>query len=317
MSYSLLSRFEGCLWGVVLGEQAGKAAQTTPQRKKHRSLQHWHPQPRSNHDLPWSGEVLQQLQSGLRSPTWHQSLLAQSLLAQSHLSTNNSWPGTPIDAGRLAILTLPIALFYHDDLKRQRHSLEQQLDLVPGAAAHRDWVMAFAYAIAQAIKGQLEPIVFIDQLRAYLQVMASSDQPLPESINQPLQQIHRQNESGCGPWESTEADPNLAIAHALHDFLQTPDDIRLVLIRSAQQHATRSANTSAPLVCTLVGALAGAYNGAAAIPPSWRSTLSISASGHGAAIAEVAAALLAHWSGSYAPATLASPPTVAAPWVIQ
>lgn len=122
----------------------------------------------------------------------------------------------------------------------------------------------------------------------------------------------------------------IPIALAFYCFLNTPEDLRLSVVRAAR------CGIAGQITCALTGALSGAYNGVAAIPVEWRQVSSAELksqqladgqepslwrTGSDVKIVELANNLFAVWAGVYKPdagldsAALAR--SVAAPYVIR
>ena len=101
----------------------------------------------------------------------------------------------------------------------------------------------------------------------------------------------------------------IPIALAFYCFLNTPEDLRLSVVRAAR------CGIAGQLTCALTGALSGAYNGAAAIPVEWRQLSlavasrslaegqepSVWGTGSELKLVELANNLFAVWAGVYNP----------------
>ncbi|PZV11221.1 MAG: hypothetical protein DCF22_14970 [Leptolyngbya sp.] len=229
-----------------------------------------------------------------------------------------------LSAGELAIATLPIVLFYHDNLTQQRHYLAATVAAWGGDERLSDAVIVFGYAIAQAIKEQLTPSHLIAQILTYLHVS------LPESAVRSADLIHcletlkrlvaqgSDLQSAISVFQlDTKTQPmSVEIAIALYCFLQTPDSISLALIR------TRRLGIKPDIVGALVGALAGAYVSEAGIPAEWHSALqdsSIPPERSPQQIHRLSAQLVSVWSGVYHTAVVQAQelPVVTVPWVVR
>lgn len=314
MEYSLLSRFQGCLWGMVLGEQFGltraalrnEIASGRLQPLETVSLIQSHNSGMKPVSQPLSQTAGQVLRAILQVGTWNASV-AQGL-------QRTSWP--TLSSATLSIAALPITLLFHDDLNLQRQALWQLFDTVQANETSGYAAMVYAYAIAQAIKGQLNPRLLIDQTQAYLRVtVPDSTQALPELLNQ-LDQIQY--------LQATEADlltametlqgqslvTNSSIAIALYCFLQTPHALQLSLRQAAH------VNTDSSSICALTAALSGAYNSFAGIPAAWSTTAPDVRLDQ---LQQQTAHLLALWSGIYDAAAITDAAAIAvvAPWVFR
>lgn len=183
----------------------------------------------------------------------------------THLSTHLSIP-----AG-LAIATIPIALFYHDDLPKLQHHLEQALAANPTQpqkpSSSTMGAIVVGYTIALALRETLHPPTLIPRLLTDLDIHDRD----PQLAHQ-LTQIHNWLEQGIGLAQAKALvqDPALyspqstPIALAFYGFLGTPDNVRLTLLRTARLlHQPQ-------LSCAIAGAIAGAYNSTAGLPFVWQ-----------------------------------------------
>jgi ADP-ribosylglycohydrolase len=193
--------------------------------------------------------------------------------------------------------TLPIALFFHEDLFKQRQVLLAMLEAQSASQGMQTALIALAYAIAEAVKNQLNPSLFPKQLAAYLRlVMLPEEAETADSSDLLLNRLESLSHLSLGqpslshlsltfqadrkrnlpqsmafhvdqPWsDETWAE---AILLTFHCFLSTPENLSLSIVRAAQL------SNQSPLVCSFVGMLSGAYNGIVGIPPMWRATLNL------------------------------------------
>lgn len=308
MQYSLLSRVQGCLLGMILGEQAGRSQETTwltPSSS---------PEP-TDPDVGasrWNQVAIELLQAMTRSHQWHSTELVIQRLQDR--------PASERYAGTIAIATLPLALYFHDDLNRQRHALVQVCEALSVDAVSQTWVRVFAYMIAQAVKGQLAPDTIIAQSLAYMRVSTPTEVPSPDSVLDTLQQLDtaQAENAPLTSWVTDrELGPEMAIA--LMCFLQTPEDMRLALTRATRLGTVAPRSEATPAIPSLVGALVGTQASVAGIPPSFQGSLSWSpAADHSrSTVLAWAESLVTSWAGVYDPTAIAASPAVAAPWVIR
>jgi ADP-ribosylglycohydrolase len=198
-------------------------------------------------------------------------------------------------------------LFHHEDLT----SLKQQIQLTVGQVPSPETVLGAIvvnYAIGLALQHRLHPIRLIPQLLADLQ-LHQLHPGLAEQLTQVQKGLVEQaveastDKKGLSMGAAIESDP---IALPFHAFLSTPESFRLSLLRAAQ--------LASPLVSayalTLTGALSGAYNGKAVLPPDWRKALRSVPEKHSplsplwdvtseAELLQCTQSLLAVWSGIY------------------
>jgi hypothetical protein len=299
---------------MVLGEGLGVRKSSLSPPNEYSGTLNWHPGKASVcGQIPWSavaihqGERLAQLGQGVVDP-----LIPDALLEK---------PVEEVSAGEFAIATLPIALFYHDNLTQQRHYLESTVALWGGDSSTSDVVIAFAYAIAEAIKEQLVPTHFIPQLLSYLHVSLPESATRSVSLMAGLETLKKLVATGAELQSIMAALPSrddgvLEIAIALYCFLQTPDSISLALSRSVRL------GVKPGIVGALVGALTGAYVSEVGIPAEWQSALRSPFATPELSLQRIqhlSIQLVSTWSGVYNPCDLQNRdlPVVTVPWVTR
>lgn len=331
MQYSLFNRFCGVLLGAAIGERQGALVERL----------------RS----PLSSQAGSELLAGQQAlvPCYSQwiAATAQSLVACQTLDLadwQQRFPAQPehrspdqsMDLSEVAIATLPLVLFFHEDELKLRQALQsasQQLGGQPHSILGA-WVVGFA--IAQALQERLHLPTLIGQILTVLPSIA------PETagvtlLAQQLQQVQSLVSQRAGletartqliRYASEQGDPKIcqqttAIALAFYCWLSTPDDSQLAVLRS-HRFAYRF-----PVVGALTGALAGAYNGYTSLPANW--CLAVKSSSQTDASVDsgqaqpdwltLASNLLSTWSGTYdlhGCTTQPRPlPAIAAPRVIR
>jgi ADP-ribosylglycohydrolase len=256
-----------------------------------------------------------------------------------------------LNPSEAAVAALPSAMFFHENKAKLREKIMLAIEVWPNENKP-EWetaILAVGYAIARTLKDKLDPATAIEQTIAYLKI----DNALTELLLQVQILLQRgadletatthlcksatevRERQGEGekklPTESIVNPENLIpIALAFYCFLNTPEDLRLSVLRAAR------CGIAGQLTCALTGALSGAYNGAAAIPVEWRQVSlpslepgplvcdrepSFWGTGSDVKIVELANNLFAVWAGVYRPdaaidsAALAR--AVAAPYVIR
>jgi len=256
-----------------------------------------------------------------------------------------------LNPSEAAVAALPSAMFFHENKAKLREKIMLAIEVWPNENKP-EWeasILAVGYAIARTLKDKLNPATAIEQTIAYLK----TDNSLTELLLQVQILLQRgadletatthlcksategRERQGEGEKKlQTESIVNpgnlIPIALAFYCFLNTPEDLRLSVLRAAR------CGIAGQLTCALTGALSGAYNGAAAIPVEWRQVSSATlepeqlvcgrepslwGTGSDAKIVELANNLFAVWAGVYRPdagldsAALAR--AVAAPYVIR
>ncbi len=226
-------------------------------------------------------------------------------------------------AGELAIATLPIALFYHDNLTQQRHYLAATVAAWGGDERISDAVIVFGYAIAQTIKEQLTPSQFIAQILTYLHVSLPESASRSADLISSLESLKRLIADGSGLQSAIavfqlDAETKLIsveIAIALYCFLQTPDSMFLAVVRAVRL------GVKPDIVGALVGALTGAYTSDVGIPAEWHCALKapFAASKFPQQVQRLSAHLVSAWSGVYHSSNLQEKelPIVTLPWIVR
>ncbi|MEG4345665.1 ADP-ribosylglycohydrolase family protein [Microcoleus sp. A003_D6] len=250
-----------------------------------------------------------------------------------------------------AVAALPAAMFFHENKAKLREKIMLAIEVWPNENKP-EWntaVLAIGYAIARSLKQRLDPATAIEQTIAYLktdnaltELLVQVQKLLEQGADLETATTHlcksatalreRQSEGNKKSQTKSIVNPEsfIPIALAFYCFLNTPEDLRLSVVRAAR------CGIAGQLTCALTGALSGAYNGAAAIPVEWRQVSSATVeslplaestepsvweTGRDTKIVELANNLFAVWAGVYNPdvgldsAALAR--AVAAPYVIR
>ena len=250
-----------------------------------------------------------------------------------------------------AVAALPAAMFFHENKAKLREKIMLAIEVWPNEN-QPEWetaILAVEYTIARALKEKLDPATAIEQTIAYVktdnaltelllqvQILLEKGADLETAATHLCKSAtalrERQGEGQKKLQTESIVNPGnfIPIALAFYCFSNTPEDLRLSVMRAARTGITGQ------LTCALTGALSGAYNGATAIPVEWRQVSSAAVKslpkaegrepsvweiGSDATIVELANNLFAVWAGVYRPdasldsAALAR--AVAAPYVIR
>lgn len=198
-------------------------------------------------------------------------------------------------SSEVAVATLPIAIFFHDNLLLLRKHLLQASTLWLSQSQEPLGILAMGLAIALALTEKLNPTTLIPQILVDLGI---SQTPLVQQLEQ-VQTLLKQGadlETTITQLRREQVEqsklgdcPDTAIALAFYCFLQDPEDFRLAVTR-----AVRS-GYQPHLTATLTGALSGIYNSMIGIPVGWRIAANqFKASGKRRQLADY---LFAIWSG--------------------
>lgn len=319
MQHSLRQRFRGALLGAALGESLGLSCGegfASPACKVWRSMQQQEGQPESLLIAP------------LSQFCWSKAAVAQSQFFASGLfRQEETLPLSAIDRLELAgvaIATLPIALFYHEDWYQLQQALEQvasawriSLPITP--------ILTVAYTVSLALRERLHLETLIPRLITDLE-LHDRDPQLMQQLNQVQGWV--QQRAGIALPRSLMQEIRLgssdasAVTIALYGFLSTPADFQLSLLRTAQMLRQPQ------IACAIVGALSGAYNGLAAIPLHWRRAFNATMARFAilaplvseAELLQQSDRLWASWSGADNPEEWLQqclPPTIASPHLIR
>lgn len=276
MRYTIESRFQGAFLGAAVGEMLGIFITG-------RSWHHLEPLP-----VRWDLDI-GQLDQFL--PGWGSHAVdgCKSLIARGRVDGNR------VVGNEATAITLPVALFFHEDAAKLRRRLNQ---LAASSKETRDEIMAIAYCLLQIAREKLDPSTIVPQIITYIQ----SDGALAEE----LAQVQTLLEMGAS-LETASSLLSNSIGLALYCFASTPEDFRLSVMR-----ALRIATIRPQLVAALTGAMSGTYNSLTGIPVSWRMAMarpeiarnflvpcwSVTS---GSEIVQLATNLFAAWSGVYWP----------------
>jgi ADP-ribosylglycohydrolase len=282
MRYSVGNRFRGTLLGALVGKSLASS---------------------KNKQLPNCWEIEQTAVVGM-----------ESLIALGRLDLND-WRSRQQETSAQAITdncqvevilaTLPVSLFFHENLFKLRQNLLQVLEIWEDNPVVRDGTLAVGYAIAQILTEKFHPHTLIEEIIAFIGDTQTS-------VPQQLLKVNTLLAQGAG-LEIAQIELNRedkhsnAIAMAFYCFLSTLEDYRLSVLRTIEYSniwqpdywRLHSYNISA-----ITGALSGAYNSNAGIPVGWQilySQANSVASGLGnfSATVELADGLVAVWSGLY------------------
>jgi hypothetical protein len=293
MQQSLLSRFQGALVGLA----------TAPQARSPLA------QAKLSSVFPPNDSLQDTFKSyGLLVGASVDSIIhCRAINMDDWLSTTNRL----ITDDRLLIAILPIALYLHEDIPRLQATVQEIGDIhdldADSLASMLFLVTSMAYLMTERCSvTELVPQVLL------------AIPPGDNLVYQQLQLIHQQVILEHTPTNITQLIGAIAmakqpylmpIAMATYCFLCNPTNLRL-----ATQRAVHIPQQS-PITLALTGILVGTAQGMTAVPPSWY----INDAASTEVLMQLAARLLATWSGVY-PAGTRLPDNyhaIAAPNVIQ
>ena len=274
MRYSINSRFHGTLLGATLAEKITHQGQIIPN-------------PIAKIIVPGVQSLVEW--GRFEQQSWLDRLLILKL--------------TPLQA---IAVTLPLALFYHDNKINLRSTLLSVASLWQHELAIQESILAMGYAIAQALTEKLCSQKLIPQILEFI------DAPNSQLTNQLIQvQTLLQQKTGLeqtiNQLTANGTKVTRATALGFYYFLSTVEDCKLSIQRSR-----RSPNSG-----FIVGALSGAYNSASSIPSSWQTLLIEAKTSTEPEMLKLSNSLVAVWSGVYDSEAKLTATAVAAPRVIR
>lgn len=280
---SLCSQFQGAILGAVLAYELGQCwltyacgspGQDTMELDDDPSLQ-----PMISLLNIGVGRPRKPL-SGVSSPrlSWNAgrliSQLTQSLIQYQGFDAVDYGRGVQTQtkpsfksASEVALIGLPLGLFFHDNL-----GTLQQLDWkeLEGVAGVQDGVWLMATAIAEMLTPNPDLQKLIPNLLARLQPETALTVKLEQvqtllqhraSLETAVRQLTQTTKASSANFDSENW---IALALSLYCFLTTPEDYSLTVLRSLQT------GYHPELTATLSGALSGAYQGLMGISAPWR-----------------------------------------------
>ncbi|MGB7906112.1 MAG: ADP-ribosylglycohydrolase family protein [Steroidobacteraceae bacterium] len=262
MLYSLLARFQGGLLGSAIAEIVTYPS-TDKSEPSLRSLQLCL--------LP----IL--LESGyVAEIDWREIYQKQQ--------TSGYWNRTP-NSSELAVLTMPLALFFHDSASRLETQLSNFLNAWGLPQESLPELLLWGQIISLALRGKLQPSLLIPQL-------LDGNTPFKPQLERVQRYLERDLPLTQAIADLQHAPPQFqGMAAALFCFASVPEDFRLSTLRAVQGERQLAG------VAALTGSLAGAYNSVSGIPVPWR--LAAQNSPALQEIPQQAKSLLATWSGNY------------------
>ncbi len=281
MRYSLLSRFQGALLGIVLGEALGRCCDHSNQALD-RTLNH---SCLKKQALSPSMEFSQILYQGSHSLI-HQGTLAFERFDREFAAQISQ----PVN---LMAATLPVALFLHEQPQPLQQQLAQLVALSSLPGELKMGVFAVALAIAEILDESFTPNTLIPKIIAQL------PQPAPVLVKQ-LERVQSLWSQPVGlaqvkqQLQDIETGQVSSIALAFYCFLSTLEDFHLTVSRAVWSDQSQ-------LTVMAAAALAGAYNSVGGIPPKWQLKLQPQGSQISSKLNSLAAQLLAAWAGTYQP----------------
>ena len=290
MGDSLLSRFRGAIVGAVLGKLWATHAVSSPQAGPG-GLEQAIDFCDSDASNPFGNALLVELVSKQLFKSGR-----VRLEAPSDASLAIPWAdgrATQLDAD-VWIALLPIILYCHEDDAQLASNLQQVTHVWQFSSEATAAVLGVGSAISLALRETLNPNLRLCQILDRLSLVPnSSTLQFPNWLQTSIEDgaSLASVRGGLGRQTLSRAECSTctqAVTLAFYCFLGTPGDVRAGVMRSLQLQYQPQ------LVATLVGAIAGAYNGYAGIPLSWRVALSPQGESR---YWQLATQLWAAWSG--------------------
>lgn len=255
MHYSIFDRFQGVLYGSLLGEAVFN------QRQNLDRLPNWCGISAALTDiLLENGGLLGILQQ--RATQKQRSEETTTSYAPNPLQNLDFSGGSDV----AALASLPIVLFFHDSLELLEQHLVTFSNLWQQSEIVKEDLLVWGFGIALILREKLDLNSPIARLARFPNLECNSLLTLWESLNNPLANSNKLRQTLRQLGESTPSD-RLSLALAFAYFFATPTDLRL----SAKLVNGLDCNPSTAV--SLIGSLAGAFGGYGNIPISWRLAL--------------------------------------------
>ncbi|VXD13987.1 putative 3-dehydroquinate dehydratase [Planktothrix serta PCC 8927] len=273
---SLYSQFQGAVLGVAIGYELGQRWLKTASVSHGKS---------SGLSVNWGQRISQLTQSLIQcqgfdpvdywkvgkieteKPRHRETALKQSLLLTQGLNSGSE----------VALVGLPLALFFHDNLRSLQQLGWNQSE---EEAYIQDGVLVMAGAIAEILTQNPKPQQLIPNLLPKLRPETALTAKLEQvqtllqqraSLETAVRQLTQTSKASSFKRFDSNFDPEnwTAFALGLYCFLSTPDDYSLTVLRSLQT------GYHPEITAAISGALSGAYQGLMGISVQWRLTLQI------------------------------------------
>ncbi|MDY7021541.1 MAG: ADP-ribosylglycohydrolase family protein [Cyanobacteriota bacterium] len=206
-----------------------------------------------------------------------------------------------LSLAEIALATLPLTLLFHEQPDQLNQHIQQAIEGRQESVLSLEVeqaVLAFNLAIAFALQEEPNPTALIARILDYLNSQTYFSQQLHQvqtliEQNVSLETAQEQLLKRFGKTAKTLRDTAL-IALTLYSFVSTPHDPEISILRTLQADQPIA-------VCSLLGALSGAYNSFSSFPLSWQAQFKRAIPGEliqGSILAS-ATELFATWSGVY------------------
>jgi ADP-ribosylglycohydrolase len=278
MRYSLMNRFRATFMGALLGEVLAQ-----------------------NNQKPTGGKIAV---LGTQSLIELGKLDVNDWLERAHQKSFHVDITQPVSPA-VMIATLPVALFFHENLIQLRQNLLQVLQIWHDEPVIRDSTLAVGYAIAQSLTEKLQPDTLIAEIIAFI---GETSTQLPQKLLKVNELLHQCAGLAAAQAEFCRAETlSNVIAMSFYCFLSTREDFRLAVLRANHQdNLGRPATTTihSQMMRTMTAALSGAYNSTVGIPVKWQilltpENLATWELASFSQMLELSDALVAVWSGVY------------------
>jgi len=314
MGHLLLSRFQGVFLAARLGQDLEVAMQRLPPSAIWAAWGWGGRSPRlpSAPSPGWMDVALAGTTLLIHSGNWDLANPSVTTLpvfnALNQVRSASSHPPT---SAELAIATLPVLLFFHEDGAMLRQHLHTTLERWQCPITAEPEVLAVAWVMAASLQDQSVPDILSSLLAQVRSLEQRTDNFLPilECLSALLQQRAGLQSAVSQLLSGQENRDGGAIALALYCFLSTPEDFGLCVGRAIH------ANSGMAGLVALTAALSAANTGITGLPLDWQPMQRepVFPSGQpGETLADLAGRLLAVWAGVVQPtAEIANHPTIA------
>ncbi|MBD2136825.1 ADP-ribosylglycohydrolase family protein [Anabaena sp. FACHB-1237] len=169
--------------------------------------------------------------------------------------------------GQRIIGTLPLAIFYHENLGKMRENILELVKTWGCDAIVRDGSLVIGYAIAKCLNEKLVAEKLIPEIIDFL---GETSTLIPEKL-MIVDHLLREN-TGLEIVQSQIKSPEILtnnISLAIYTFLSTLEDFKLTVLRTSKNNYFPYPDITG----AIAGALSGAYNSKISIPITWQTSL--------------------------------------------
>jgi hypothetical protein len=164
--------------------------------------------------------------------------------------------------------TLPVALFFHENIVKLRQSLLEVARTYSHDLIIRDSALALGYVIAQSLNEKLHPASLLNEVTNFIGETPTNLPKQLQTVND-LLYSKLSLEQAYSELYKVNTLANI-IATAFYTFLKSIEEFRLSVSLHLSNSASEFRDHNDFISSAITGAISGAYNSASGIPISWQ-----------------------------------------------